>query len=57
MSRGKRTKKDKHQIFRKICEELGIVCKREWLSEGSTVTADGLEAVLKKIVEDRGGES
>ena len=49
-----RTKTNKHSIFGEICDHLNIPVEEAWLSEGSTVTAEGLQAILIGVAKETG---
>jgi len=51
---GRAKGKEKQSMFVDICHHLNIPLEKGWLSAGSTVTAEGLEAVLTSVAKETG---
>lgn len=54
MSRGRRTKANKQELFSQICSQINLPCQDSWKSTGSTITADGFQAVLEQTARNTG---
>lgn len=54
MARGKRTKKNKVDIFKEILTQLNLHWKDDYTSTGSSITGDALEKVLERVARKTG---